>query len=62
MPPKAIGTRSSGDVGVHPDVLFPAIPDLQPTTQLPTVKTVIGILRHLTIKRVSHNDAVREVS
>ena len=36
--------------------------NLFPSSQLPTVKSVIGVLRHLTEAKVAYDKAVREVS
>ena len=61
MPPK---TRTKSG-GIEPDVLFPEIPKFLPSSQLPTIKSVIGVLRHLTSggkSQVKHDDAVREVA
>ena len=61
MPPK---TRTKSG-GIEPDVVFPAIPKFLPSSQLPTLKSVIGVLRHLTSggkSNVKHDDAVKEVT
>ena len=61
MPPKT--RHSSG--GINPAVVFPSTEDFIPRTQLPTVKSVIGVLQNLTAggkSQVSHDVAVREVA
>ena len=61
MPPKT--QHSSG--GIDPAVVFPSTEDFIPRTQLPTVKSVIGVLQSLTAggkAKVSHKAAVREVA
>ena len=58
MPPK---TRAKSG-GIEPDVLFPSVPKVVPSSQLPTVKSVIGVMRHLTAAKVAHDKAVREAS
>ena len=54
MPPK---TRAKYG-GIEPDVLFPSVPKFVSSTQLPTVKSVIGVMRHLTAAKVTHDKAV----
>ena len=51
MPPK---TRVKSG-GIEPDVLFPKFVS---SSQLPTVKSVIGVMRHLTAAKVAHDGAV----
>lgn len=48
--------------GIDPDVLFPPVPIFVPRSQLPTLKSVIGVLRHTTAAKIPHDKAVREVS
>ena len=51
--------------GMEPDVVFPSIPSFVPKSQLPTTKSIIGVLRHLTAGRAAqtrHDMAVKEVS
>ena len=38
--------------GIEPDVLFPSVPKFVSSSQLPTVKSVIGVMRH------HHDEAV----
>ena len=61
MPPKT--RHQSGDI--NPDVEFPVLDQFQRPTQLPTYKSVIGVLQSLTaggkVNR-SHDEAVREVA
>ena len=54
MPPK---TRVKSG-GIEPDVLFPSMPKFVSSSQLPTVKSVIGVMRHLTAAKVAHDEAV----
>ena len=54
MPPK---TRIKSG-GIEPDVLFPSMPKFVSSSQLPTVKSVIGVMRHLTAAKVAHDEAV----
>ena len=61
MPPKT--RHQSG--GIDPGVVFPIMPGFLPSTQLPTNKSVVGVLQYLTsggIANTSHNDAIREVA
>ena len=61
MPPK---TRAKSG-GFEPDVIFPPIPKFVPSSQLPTLKSVVGVLRYLTSggkSNVKHDDALREVA
>ena len=44
--------------GIEPDVLFPSMPKFVSSSQLPTVKSVIGVMRHLTVAKVVHDEAV----
>ena len=54
MPPK---TRVKSG-GIEPDVLFPSMPKFVSSSQLPTVESVIGVMRHLTAAKVAHDEAV----
>ena len=54
MPPK---TRVKSG-GIEPDVLFPSMPKFVSSSQFPTVKSVIGVMRHLTAAKVAHDEAV----
>ena len=54
MPPK---TRAKSG-GIEPDVLFPSMPKFVSSSQLPTVKNVIGVMRHLTAAKVAHDEVV----
>ena len=54
MPPK---TRAKSG-GIEPDVLFLSVPEFISSSQLPTVKSVIGVMRHLTAAKVAHDEAV----
>ena len=54
MPPK---TRAKSG-GIEPNVLFPSAPKFVSSSQLPTVKSVIGVMRHLTAAKVAHDEAV----
>ena len=65
MPPK---TRNQSG-GIDPSVVFPSMPKFLPSSQLPTIKSVIGVLQHLVLQNLasgvpqtSHKDAVREVA
>ena len=61
MPPKT--RHQSGDI--NPDVEFPVLDQFQRPTQLPTYKSVIGVLQSLTAGgkvNCSHDEAVREVA
>ena len=58
MPPKTRANSGS----IEPEVLFPSVPNFVPSLQLPTVRSVIGVMRHLTAAKVAHDKAVREVS
>ena len=58
MPPKTRANSGS----IEPEVLFPSVPKFVPSLQLPTVRSVIGVMRHLTAAKVAHDKAVREVS
>ena len=59
-------TRASlGAGGVDPHVMFPVMSHFQPRTQLPTYKSIIGKLRHLTsggAANMAHSAAVKEVA
>ena len=44
--------------GIEPDVLFLSVPEFVSSSQLPTVKSVIGVMRHLTAAKVAHDGAV----
>ena len=54
MPPK---TRVKWG-GIEPDVLFPSMPKFVSSSQFPTVKSVTGVMRHLTAAKVAHDEAV----
>ena len=54
MPPKT-GVKAGG---IEPDVLFPSLPKFVSSSQLPTVKSVIGVMRHLTAAKVVHDEGV----
>lgn len=64
MPPKT--RKQSG--GIDPAVVFPVLPKFVPSSQLPTIKSVIGVLQNLTVGglsgffQISHKEAVREVA
>ena len=58
MPPKTRANSGS----IEPEVLFPSVPNFVPSSQLLTVRSVIGVMRHLTAAKVAHDKAVREVS
>ena len=61
MPPK---TRNQSG-GIDPAVVFPIMPSFIPMSQLPTIKSVIGVLQSLTAggsAKTSHKDATREVA
>ena len=60
MTPKVKTRNQSG--GIDPAIVFPSLTEFQNRSQLPTIKSVIGMLQSLTAARVSHDDAVREVS
>ena len=50
--------------GIDPGVVFPTMEKLTPSSQLPTIKSVIGVLQSLTaggVIQTSHKEAVREV-
>ena len=60
MPPKT--RKQSG--GIDPGVVFPTMEKFTPLSQLPTIKSVIGVLQSLTAgggNKTSHKVAVREV-
>ena len=60
MPPKT--RKQSG--GIDPGVVFPTMEKFTPLSQLPTIKSVIGVLQSLTAGggiQTSHKVAVREV-
>ena len=54
MPPK---TRAKSG-GIEPDVLLPSVPKFVSSSQLTTVKSVIGVMRHLTAAKVTHDEAL----
>ena len=57
-------TRSKSG-GFDPDIVFPTMPQFMPPSQLPTIKSVIGVLKHMTCggaAKTKHSDAVRETS
>ena len=54
MPPK---TRAKSG-GIEPDVLFQSVSEFVSSSQLPTMKSVIGVMRHLTATKVAHDEAV----
>ena len=56
-----MSTRSSGCL-LHPDVTFPSLAKFDNPKKLPTNGSVIGVLRHLTENKFTHDDAVVEVS
>ena len=56
-----MSTRSSGTL-LHPDVDFPILVKFKDPTKLPTYLSVIGVLRHLTENKLTHEEAVCEVS
>ena len=56
-----MSTRSSGAL-LHPDVEFPILVKFKDPTKLPTYLSVIGVLRHLTESKLTHEEAVCEVS
>ena len=61
MPPK---TRNKSG-GIDPAVVFPSMPQFMPSSQLPTNKSILGVLLHMTsggAAQTKHSDAVREVS
>ena len=53
--------RSSGPI-LDPDIVFPPLEIFMHPTMLPTTKSVIGVLRHLTQNKLSHDEASKEVS
>ena len=56
----AAKTKQSGPV-LDADIVFPMMEKFQHKRQLPTIKSVIGVLRHLSDKKVAHNSAIKEV-
>ena len=44
--------------GIEPDNLFLSVPKFVSSSQLPTVKSVIGVMRHLTAAKVTRDEAV----
>ena len=61
MPPKT--RHKSG--GIDPALVFPSLPRFSPPSQLPTLKSVLGVLQSLTSggsAQTTHAKAVREVS
>ena len=44
--------------GNEPDVLFPSVPKFVSSSLLSTVKSVIGVMRHLTTAKVAYDEAV----
>ena len=61
MPPK---TRNQSG-GIDPDIVFPVMTSFVPASQLPTIKSVIGVLQSLTsggAAKTNHNTAAREVA
>ena len=44
--------------GIEPDVLFLSVPEFISSSQLPTVESVIGVMRHLIAAKVAHDEAV----
>ena len=57
--------RSSGRLApgpvLDPDIVFPPMEKFFHPSKLPTVKSVIGVFRHFTLKKVPHETAVKEV-
>ena len=62
--PKTPNTRAES-AGIDPDILFPVTTAFTPRSQLPTYKSVLGLLQYYTSggrENKAHKDAVREVS
>ena len=63
MPPGTKTRSKSG--GIDPAIVFPSMSQFMHQTQLPTIKSVLGVLQSLTgggVAQVQHDVAIREVS
>ena len=58
----AAKTRHSSGPVLDADVVFPSMEKFLHKAKLPSIKSVIGVLRYLTNKKVKHDAAVREVT
>ena len=54
-------TRKSSGKVLDPDIVFPSMESFSHKGKLPTIKSVIGVLRYMTMKKVEHRQAVTEV-
>ena len=58
----AAKTRHSSGPVLDADVVFPSMEKFLHKAKLPSIKSVNGVLRYLTDKKVKHDMAVREVN
>ena len=54
-------TRNLSGQVLDPDIVFPMMESFSHKGKLPTIKSVIGVLRNMTMQRVEHKQAVTEV-
>ena len=54
-------TRNLSGPVLDPVIVFPMMETFSHKGKLPTIKSVIGVLRNMTMKKVEHKQAVTEV-
>ena len=58
----AAKTRHSSGPVMDADIVFPSMEKFLHKTKLPSIKSVIGVLRYMTNNKVTHESAVKEVT